>query len=456
MRTRSRTVRVATVGLGISLMLASCGSDKKDDKADSTTTTAAAGGTTTTTSGATAVAPGDNGGRKTGDGELVLGAVLPQTGNLAQLGPPMISGAEMAERDINAGGGVNGKPIRLIVKDDGGKANDALAASNADELINNDKVDGIVGAAATSTTQAIVDKVTSGGTVECSPSNTGTNLTKIDDKGLFFRTPPVDDLQAQALAKAISDDGRQNVAIIAQNSDYGTGFVDYLKPALEKNGAKVVADVTYEADGTGIDSEVTKAVASEPDSIVLIGYPEDGGKVLAELIKQGSGPADVPIYVTDGMQSNELYKTVNEKDPSVTEGIRGTAASAAPTNGASFFPAAFKEFATDVESPIYSAQSYDCVIIMALAAEKSGSDAPFDIAKELINVTKGETADAEKCDTYAKCVALLKEKKDINYEGASGSLDFNEWGEPSAGQYEVYTYLADGTYKVDETVDIGK
>ncbi len=196
----------------------------------------------------------------------------------------------------------------------------------------------------------------------------------------------------------------------AQNTDYGTGFVDYLKPALEKNGAKVVADVTYEADGTGIDSEVTKAVASEPDSIVLIGYPEDGGKVLAELIKQGSGPADVPIYVTDGMQSNELYKAVDEKDPSVTEGIRGTAPSAAPTNGASFFPAAFKEFATDVESPIYSAQSYDCVIIMALAAEKSGSDAPFDIAKELINVTKGETADAEKCDTYAKCVALLKEK----------------------------------------------
>ena len=306
MRTRSRSVRLAAVGLGISLMLASCGDDKADKADSTTTTTAAAGGTTTTTSGATAVAPGDNGGRTTGDGELVLGAVLPQTGNLAQLGPPMISGAEMAERDINAGGGVNGKPIRLIVKDDGGKANDALAASNADELINNDKVDGIVGAAATSTTQAIVDKVTSGGTVECSPSNTGTNLTKIDDKGLFFRTPPVDDLQAQALAKAISDDGRQNVAVIAQNSDYGTGFVDYLKPALEKNGAKVVADVTYEADGTGIDSEVTKAVASEPDSIVLIGYPEDGGKVLAELIKQGSGPADVPIYVTDGMQSNEL------------------------------------------------------------------------------------------------------------------------------------------------------
>jgi branched-chain amino acid transport system substrate-binding protein len=456
MRTKSSLRGLSAIGLSLALVLASCGDDKKDEgTSDKTTTTKAGDTTTTTAAGSAAVAPEDNGGRKEKDGELVIGAVLPQTGNLAQLGPPMIKGAQMAERDINAGGGVNGKAIRLVVKDDGGKANDELAGTNVDDLINNEKADGIVGAAATSTTLAIIDKITSGGTVECSPSNTGSDLTKADDKGLYFRTPPVDDLQAKALAKAISDDGRQNVAIIAQNTDYGTGFVDFLAPALEDNGAKVVANVTYDAEGTGIDSEVTKVVSAEPDAVALIGYPEDGGKVLVEMIKQGAGPADVPIYVTDGMQSNELYKAVDANDPASTEGIRGTAPSAAPSNGASFFPAAFKEFAADVESPIYSAQSYDCVVIMALAAQKTGSDAPYDIAKEIINVTKGEGPDAEKCDTFAKCKALLEQKKDINYEGAAGALDFNEYGEPSAGQYEVYTFGADGKYKVDETVDVG-
>jgi len=89
-----------------------------------------------------------------------------------------------------------------------------------------------------------------------------------------------------------------------------------------------------------------------------------------------------------------------------------------------------------VESPIYSAQAYDCVILFALAAEKAQSDAPFDIAKEVTNVSKGESADAEKCSTYKDCLALLKDGKDINYEGASGACDFDEIGVPSAGEFK--------------------
>ncbi|MCU1499370.1 MAG: amino acid-binding protein [Acidimicrobiales bacterium] len=461
MQTTSTTSKLAAVGLSLALFLAACG-DSEDAKKDTTgateateTTAGGDGKTTTTVAESTAVAPEDNKGRKEGDGSLVLGAVLPQSGNLAQLGPAMISGAQMAERDINAAGGVLGKDVKLIVKDDGGKADDDLAITSVDDLINNQKADAIIGAAATSTTQSILDRVTSSGTAECSPSNTGSDLTQVDDKGLYFRTPPVDDLQAQALAKAISDDGKATVAIIAQNSDYGTGFESFLTPALEDNGIDVVENVTYEADGTGIDVEVEKVAAAETDAIALIGYPEDGGKVLVELIKKGAGPADTSIYVTDGMQSNELYKSVDESDPAITAAIRGTAASAAPEAGASFFPEAFAKFAPDVESPIYSAQSYDCGILLALAAEKAGSDAPYDIAKEMINVSGGGEGGGEKCSTYADCLALLKEDKEIDYDGASGALDFNEYGEPSAGSYDVYTFGDDGTYTTDEQVVIG-
>ncbi|MBX3286161.1 MAG: ABC transporter substrate-binding protein [Actinobacteria bacterium] len=455
MRTTTRMAKLSAAGLSFALLLAACGSDSEGAK-DETTTTAAAGDETTTTAASTAVAPEDNGGRTEGDGTLQLGAVLPQSGNLAQLGPPMIQGTQMAVRDINEAGGVLGKDVEFTVKDDGGAGDDDLASTSVDELINNDKVDAIVGAAASGTTKTILDRVVSSGTAQCSPSNTGSDLTQADDKGLYFRTPPPDNLQAQALAKVISDDGKANVAIIAQNTDYGTGFVRYLEPALTDAGAKVVANVTYDEKGTGIDAEVEKVVGAEPDAVALIGYPEDGGKVIAEMIKQGAGPSDVTIYVTDGMQSNELYKAVDESDPAVTAGVRGTAASAAPENGASFFPDAFKAFAPEVASPIYSAQSYDCVILFALAAQKAKSDAPFDIAKEMINVSKGETADAEKCDTYKDCVALLDEGKDINYEGASGALDFTEYGEPSAGSYDVYTFGDDGTYATDEQVVVGE
>jgi branched-chain amino acid transport system substrate-binding protein len=457
MRTTSRAARLGAVAAGLALVLAACGSSDSgsesgsgDTDTEKTTTTAAAG------EELTATAPEDNGGRTEGDGTLNLGAILPQSGNLDFLGPPMIEGGQMAIADINEAGGVLGKDVTMVVKDDGGAGDDDLAATSTDELINNEKVDAILGAAASGTTKSVIDRIVSSGTAQCSPSNTGSDLTGWEDEGLYFRTAPPDNLQAQALAKVVSDDGHANVAIIAQNTDYGTGFVEFLDPALTDNGAKIVENITYEADGTSFDSEVETVVGSEPDAVVLVGYPEDGGKVIAEMIKQGAGPSDVPLYVTDGLQSNELYELVDEADPASTEGIRGTAASAAPEDGASFFPDAFAAFAPDVESPIYSAQAYDCVILFALAAEKSQSDAPFDIAKEMINVSNGEGDDAEKCSTYADCLALLKEDKDIDYDGASGALDFSEFGEPSAGSYDVYTFIADGSYEVDEQVVVGE
>lgn len=452
--TAAKLAALATVGV---LFLGACGSDSDgaseptDEGTEETTTTAAE------EEASTATPPGENGGRTEGDGTLVIGAVLPQSGNLSFLGPPMIEGAQMAIRDINEAGGVNGADAEIIVKDDGGGADSDLALTSVDELINNENVDLILGAAASGTTKDIIDRVVSSGTAECSPSNTGSDLTTWDDEGLYFRTPPADDLQAQALAKVVSDDGYANVAIVAQNSDYGTGFVRYLEPALTDGGAEVVANVTYELNGTGIDAEVEKVVQAEPDAVVLIGYPEDGGKVLAEMIKQGAGPDALPIYVTDGMQSNELYQLVDEADPAVTSGIRGTAASAAPEDGASFFADAFAEFAPDVESPIYSAQSYDCVILTALAAQVAESDAPFDIAANMIAVSGGTGVadDAEKCDTYAGCLEILEAGGSIDYDGASGALDFSDYGEPSAGSYDVYTFGDDGTYTTDEQLVIG-
>jgi branched-chain amino acid transport system substrate-binding protein len=456
-RTTKATKLAALVATGV-LFLGACGSDSEgaDDtgaETEETTTTAAEGAPEEST----ATPPDENGGRTEGDGELVIGAVLPQSGNLSFLGPPMIEGANMAIADINAAGGVNGADARIIVKDDGGGADSDLALTSVDELINNENVDLILGAAASGTTKDIIDRVVSSGTAECSPSNTGSDLTTWEDEGLYFRTPPADDLQAQALAKVVSDDGFQNVAIVAQNSDYGTGFVRYLEPALTDGGAEVVANVTYELNGTGIDAEVEKVVGAEPDAVVLIGYPEDGGKVLAEMIKQGAGPDALPIYVTDGMQSNELYQLVDEADPAVTAGIRGTAASAAPEGGADFFPDAFAAFAPDVESPIYSAQSYDCVILTALAAQVAESDAPFDIAANMVAVSGGTGVadDAEKCTTYADCLAILEEGGSIDYDGASGALDFSDYGEPSAGSYDVYTFGDDGTYATDEQLVIG-
>lgn len=448
---RKRLAAALATALALSTVAAACGSDNNDDNANKTTTTKGAAQTTTT---ATAVPADQNGGRKTGTDPLTIGGILPQTGNLAPIGPPMIQGVAMAIRDINAAGGINGGQVKLIQKDDGGGANNDIAKQSVDVLINNNKVDAIIGAAGSGTTKEVIDTITSSGTVQCSPSNTGADLTTHPDKGLYFRTPPSDQLQAQATAKVLSDDGRQNVAIVAQNTDYGTGYIDYLKPALEDAGIKVATTVTYDPNGTAFDSEISKITAAKPDAMALIGYVEDGGLILKGLIQKGQTPDKLPMYITDGMQDNELFKQIDPNNPAVTKGVRGTAPAAAPTNGAAWFPDAFKTFAPQVKSPIYSSQSYDCAALIALSAAKAKSNAPFDIAKEMINVSKGESADATKCNTIKDCLGLIKQGKDINYEGASGALDFTPFGEPSGGQYDVYTYQADGTYKNGTPINI--
>lgn len=441
MRNRSTTTRLALAGVGLTLLLASCGS------ADNGSSDGAADTTAPRRDGPTAVAPDANGGRKAGDGELVIGVLLPDSGDLS-----LLKGAQMAERDINAGGGVNGKPVRLVVKSDGGGADGAAAAGT--EALLAAKVDAVVGPSTSAATTAVVGTVTGGGTPECSPSATAADLSKTDDNGLFFRTALPDDLQAEALARLVSDDGNQNLAIIAPATDDAAAFVNSLAPHLEDNGAKVVSDVSHAPDGSDIEAKVTEAVSAGPDAIVLVESVASGGKVLAALIQQGGGPADTPIYVTDSLASADLYKAVDATDATVTEGIRGTrpAADAPETKR---FAAALAEFAPEVTATVPAARSYDCVVAIAIAAQKASSDAPFGIAANLIEITGGGSGGGTKCDTFAACASALKGDKPVDYVGASGALDLDEWGEPAWGRFELFTFGVDGTIAVDETVEAG-
>jgi branched-chain amino acid transport system substrate-binding protein len=447
MRHTSRKTRLTAVGLSLALFLAACGSDDDDASDDTTTTTEADSGG----SDGTPTDFSDNGGREEADGELVLGLVLPQSGDLAEYGPGMIAGAQMAVRDINEAGGVLGQDLRVVVKDDGGGSNDDLAITGVDELINNDDVDGIIGAAGTGTTNAIIARVVDQGRAQCSPSNTGVALSDVEDQGLYFRTPPLDNLQPRALAEAIGNDGYENVAIVAANNDYGTGLAADLEPALTEGGINVAANLTYEPEGTAFDAEVQQVMEASPDAVVLIGYSGDGGKVLAEMIRQGVGPADMPIYVTDGMQSNELYQNVDPNDPSSVAGIKGTAAAAAEGGT---FEEDLAEFEPGLPQTAYAAQAYDCVMLFALAAQKADSDSSKAIATETVPVSRGEGDDATECSTWADCLAALEAGEDVNYEGASGSVDLNDQGELSSGSFDVFVYGEDGQFTNEERIDL--
>lgn len=425
------------------VVLAACGGDD-DGVVSGTSTTSGGSGTTVTTSGS----GGATADRGNVDGTLQVGLLLPQTGDLAVVGPAMFEAAKMAISEINDAGGVLGEPVAFVEGDDGGGSNNDLASSTADRMLTTDRVDTILGAASSGTTKAIIDRVTSAGAVMCSPSNTAAELSTIDDNGgYYFRTAPPDNLQGPALADLMTGDGHERVSIIVRNDSYGVGFGDFLKEGLEANGATVVPSdpITYDPNGTAFDADVAQVVDAEPDAVALISFPDTGGLIIKTLIEQESGPGVVPLYVADGMQSNDLSEKVDPEDPSVVDGVKGTAPSAAPENGNPTFPERFAEFAPGVDT-IFSAHAYDCMMVMALAAQAAGSDDPADIRGAMIDVTGG----GEQCSSYGDCLALLESGEDIDYEGASGPLDFVEkpggGGEPSAGTYDVYEFGADGTY----------
>jgi len=391
------------------------------------------------------------------DGILTIGSLLPETGDLAVLGPPMYNGVELAISQINEAGGALGQEVAYVQGDDG--TDEEIAGQTADRLINTDNVDAIVGPASSRITLSVIDTITGDEIVECSPSNTGSGLTthEADVPGFYFRTPPADNLQGPALADVILADGHQTVTIVHLNDEYGSGFAGHLETALTGGGATVVK-VPYDPDGEEFSTEVGQALEAGSDAIALLSFPDTGTKIISGLLEGGIEPSQ--MYTADGMQSGDVIALVSggaetfadlpEDQRGTLDGMKGTAPS---SQGSEAFQNAFTAFAPEGTAQIFSAHAYDCVIIIALAASVAGTDAGPDIAAEMVGVTR----DGEKCTDYAACLALIEAGTDIDYDGAAGPGEWVDEGEPSAGTYEVWQFdgTADGGYTTTDTVDVG-
>jgi ABC-type branched-subunit amino acid transport system substrate-binding protein len=368
-----------------------------------------------------------------GDGTLTLGTVLPQTGSLAFLGPPEFAGVDQAVKEINEAGGVLGKPITKVHTDSGDTTTN-IASQSVDKLLAQ-KADAIIGAASSSVSESVIDKITGAGAIQFSPANTSDKFTTISDKGLYFRTSPPDKLQGRVLGDLIVADGNDTVGILAMQDSYGTGLADQVQKTVTDGGAEVVERVDYDPKAADFSAEVTKIKAKNPKGIVLIGFDETA-KVVQELIKQGL-PADKhKWYMVDGNTSNTNYL----KMPKGTlDGVKGTIPGAAAPED---FQKKLLAVNPDLKDFSYAPESYDAANLIALAAEAAKSDAGVDVAAKLIEVSKG----GEKCKSFKECVDLLKAGKDIDYEGVSGPVEFNDAGDPAVATIGIYQYGSDNKY----------
>jgi ABC-type branched-subunit amino acid transport system substrate-binding protein len=242
-------------------------------------------------------------GTREGDGVLTIGSLLPQTGSLAFLGPPEFAGVDLAVQEINEAGGVLGADVVHLTGDSGDTTTNQADQTTDRHLAEN--VDAIIGAASSSVTLTVIDKITAAGVTMFSPANTSTELSEYPDKGLYFRSAPPDIYQGDVLGQFVINEGNQRVAMMNLNDAYGNSLADQATATIEESGGEVVERIVYDPAAASFDSEVGQLAAADADAIIVIGFNESS-RILRAMVEQGIGPRDLPVYGVDGNIGNAL------------------------------------------------------------------------------------------------------------------------------------------------------
>jgi ABC-type branched-subunit amino acid transport system substrate-binding protein len=419
----SRSVRtvltgVAMVGVGV-LLLTGCSSNAAAPKASGTP-----------------AASGDVRAVKGGDRNLTLkiGTLLPQSGALAFLGPPEEAGVALAVKDINdAKLGITVNPTYL----DSGDTTTDIATVSVTDLLSRG-VSAIVGAASSGVSKTVIDKITGAGVVQFSPANTSPDFTNYPDKGLYWRTAPSDLLQGEVLGNQIASDGNSTLGLIVLNDAYGTGLAKSVKDTFEGAGGKVVAESLFNEGDSNFAAQIADVTAAKPDAIALITF--DQAKIIVPALV-GTGYPGGKLYFVDG----NLSDYSKDFAAGLITGSKGTLPGL-DVGTLGDFTTRLKEINPTLTDFSYAAESYDAVVLIALAAYAANDVKGQSIADYLRQVSGG-TGKGAKVKDFKSGAADIVKGQQVDYDGFSGPVTFDKNGDPTEATIGVYEYKADNTYK---------
>ncbi len=371
---------------------------------------------------ALAVGVGGAGCNKSRSGEIIpLGALLSLTGNLASSGSEQLEAAALAVSEINHAGGVLGAQLTLISKDDGTDVERGRAAAQA--LINA-HVPVIIGSDDSAITLAVAELTQGEQVAVLSPSATATQLTHLGDQGWVNRTCGSDALQAKLLAKRARAQGFSKVAIIRSPDDYGTGMAQAFAKAFHDIGGNVTLEVAYAKDAASYVPLLTPVFETNPEAVLLIAYPVEGARVMTDWLSSGfkqtywffSNSLEDAAFIT-GVGASRFNFPHEGTGPGTPIGVRY-----------SRFQAAFRvAYAQDPTSASFSANAYDAVYLAALAMSAAGKVEGGNLHDAMVAVSAvGKIVGPE---NFAEARTAAEAGTDIDYEGASGSVDMNQSGD---------------------------
>nr|WP_211694268.1 ABC transporter substrate-binding protein [Natronomonas salina] len=359
---------------------------------------------------------GNGNGNGDGDGPYGIGMIDSLTGSLSAFGERNQRGIELALSRVNEKT-IDGRELDITVEDDESESQGGVSA--AQKLVNQDGVPFLIGAVGSGVSLAIYESVVQGtDVVQLSQNSTGLNLT--DFPGLL-RMSPTGRTQSTALADVIAEDGYDEVAITYVNNDYGQSLTDAFVDAWDGD---VAYNNSHDQEQSSYASVMSELNSSGADAWLFITYQAEFTSMMNEAYSSGY---EGQFYGADSAQG----QTVLEDTPEgVMDGMKITVPSA-PVEQENYkeFAAAFEE-EFDTTPTAWAAYAYDCVVTAALSIQAADEFSGAALQETVREVTRPE---GEQVTTFEAASDILADgggPGDVDYQGVSGPIDFDENGDP--------------------------
>jgi ABC-type branched-subunit amino acid transport system substrate-binding protein len=370
--------------------------------------------------------------------DLVIGDIVPLTGDLADFGPPGRKAADLAFDEIEAAiqdAGVD-HTVEIIHEDEQTNPQATVAAGRS---LVGDGATCIAGAWASADSIPLSRSVaTREEVLQISPASTSVEITDLEDDGFTNRSVTPDSFQASALADFIADElgGAEGTVINigARNDPYGTGFTESFRISWEEAGGQIGEEVIYDPEQPSYDSEAQQLVSGNPDGLVIIDFPETYAKVGPALARTGEFDAGT-TFITDGLADTGLPKLAGDE---ATEGLRGSAPGTVDVPAGDAFDKLYTQ-APGPERQTFDAQNFDAVILCYLAAVAAGSTEGPAMAEQVRGVSAPPGTQFT-WEELPQAIEALQNGEDIDYEGASGPIDMDETGDATATVYKIVEF----------------
>ena len=359
---------------------------------------------------------GDGGDGGDSSGPYRIGMVDSQTGSLSAFGERNQRGVNLALSRVNDVG-IDGRELELIVEDSESENQGGIAA--AQKLVNQDGVPFLIGAVGSGVSLAIYESVVEGtDVVQLSQNSTGLNLT--DFPGLL-RMSPSGRSQSLALSNIIADDGYDEVAVTYVNNDYGQSLTDAFVDAYDGD---IVYNTPHDQDQQSYSGVVSEMNGSGADAWLFVTYQAEFATMVNEVFSSGY---EAQFYGADSVSGDNVLENTPEGS---IDGMKIVVPSAPveEENYQSFADAFESEYGLRPTS--WAAYAYDCVINAALAIQAADEFTGAALQETVRRVSGPEGEAVTSFEAASQILADGGGPDDVDYQGVSGPIDFNEDGDP--------------------------